>query len=388
MDAFGQESPRLTVESLVSLSDLERSILSRAGRAAGQNERGQAVAIVLAKSGDELAEARMLLAESYAATIQPSFHLIPRGNAMASEDDFTVAYTALAQATNDFAEVSPQTLRSAVVSDGTALAPLRMIIGFTHNELAAAIRLIDPDIPVSGNALKLLERGEPPTAAVAIERRQKLIDVACAAILAVMDGAILTVPEASETAFHSKLDKRDTREQWASVAYDAKGVPYSALLYQRYVGGVWRQVQDAYSEIKGDALLEVPLALLLEREEISHYRAPRGATGAAQTAQRFGISPGPDFLLPEANPTVVVESKIGEDGGTVRDKAARLKDLAAAGSRRGLVICAVVDGKGWTERLNSLADVVIATGGRTFTLETLESLISVPEVEALRGTAT
>ncbi|HET8862380.1 MAG TPA: hypothetical protein VFM94_03920 [Solirubrobacterales bacterium] len=376
------------MESSVSLSDQERSILSGAGSAAEQSERGQAVAIVLEKSGDELAEARMLLAESYASTIQPSFHLIPRGNVMASEEDFTAAYATLAQATNDFAAVSPQTLGSAVVSDGTTLAPLRMIIGFTHNELAAAIRLIDPDIPVSGNALKVIERREPPTTTTAIERREKLVGVACAAILAVMDGTILTVPEASEPAFHSKLDKRDTREQWTSVAHNAKGVPYSALLYQRYVGGVWRQVQDAYSEIKGDALLEVPLALLLEREEISHYRAPRGAAGAAQTAQRFGISPGPDFLLPEANPTVVVESKIGEDGGTVRDKAARLKDLAVAGSRRGLVVCAVVDGKGWTERLNSLADVIIATGGRTFTLETLESLISVPEVDALRGIAT
>jgi hypothetical protein len=92
-------------------------------------------------------------------------------------------------------------------------------------------------------------------------------------------------------------------------------------------------------------------------------------------------------LLPDTNPTVVVESKIGEDGGTVRDKAARVKDLAVAGTRRNLVVCAVVDGKGWTERLNSLADVVIATGGRTYTLQTLDSLIGVPEVAALRGTS-
>jgi hypothetical protein len=202
-----------------------------------------------------------------------------------------------------------------------------------------------------------------------------------------MDGSLLTVPESSLPVFHSKLDKRDTRDGWKSVANDAGGVPYSALLYQRYVGGVWRQVQDAYSEVKGDALLELPVKNLLEREGIPYYQAQRGAVGASQTAQQFEISPGPDFLLPDINPTVILESKIGEDGGTVRDKAARLQSLAAAGSQRGLVVCAVIDGKGWRERLNALADVVIATGGRTYTLRTLDQLLGVPEVAALREAA-
>jgi hypothetical protein len=202
-----------------------------------------------------------------------------------------------------------------------------------------------------------------------------------------MNGTILTVPAASVELFHSKLDKRDTREGWSSVARDAQGVPYSALLYQRYVGGVWRQAQDAYSEVKGDALLEVPLAALLKREGIPFYRAQRGAAGAAATAAQFGINPGPDFLIPDTAPTVIVESKIGEDGGTVRDKAARLKNLAHAGAARGLVVCAVLDGKGWSERPNALADVVIATGGRTYTLQTLEHFVALPEVAAHVGTA-
>ena len=34
---------------------------------------------------------------------------------------------------------------------------------------------------------------------------------------------------------------------------------------------------------------------------------------------------------------MIVESKVGEDGGTVRDKAARLKSLAIADAQRGLV---------------------------------------------------
>jgi hypothetical protein len=148
-----------------------------------------------------------------------------------------------------------------------------------------------------------------------------------------------------------------------------------------------RQVQDAYSEVKGDAILEQPLEALLIDEGIPHWRTPRGVSGAIQTARRFGIDPGPDFLIPDENPQVIVESKVAEDGGTARDKAARIQRLADVGSTRGLVVCAVVDGKGWSERPGALANVVIATNGRTFSLSTLPALLEVPEVRAWRGGA-
>lgn len=371
----------------MSLSDHERSLLLAAGSTAEQTVRGQAVAILLSKSGEEAAEARALLADSFAATTQPSFHLIPRGEAMASEADFEAAYTVLDETTDGFTRVNLETLRTALLRDGAALAALRMIVGFTHSELAAASRIVAPAKPISASSIKALERKSPPGSAAAVEKRTATIETLSLAVLDIMSGAILTVPAASAEAFHSKLDKRDTREGWSSVARDSGGVPYAALLYQRYVGGVWRQVQDAYSEVKGDALLEVPLSMLLEREKVPYHRAPRGGAGASQTAKQFGISPGPDFLLPNTNPTVIIESKIGEDGGTVRDKAARIKNLASAGGQRGLVVCAVIDGKGWGERLNALVDVVVATGGRTYTLATLAALMEVPEVAALRGKA-
>ena len=369
------------------LSDHERALLAAAGTAVEQHVRGQAVASVLAKSGADLEEARALLAESFVASTQPSFHLIPKGEAMTSEVDFERAYAVLAEETSGFTDVQVETLHSALLRDGAALAPLRMIIGFTHNELDAATKLIAPDSAVSGNALKILERRASSTVAAAAVRRKALVTLVSSTVIAVMDRRILTVPAASAESFHSKLDKHDTRDGWAGVARDAGGVPYEALLYQRFVGGIWRQVQDAYSEVKGDALLEVPLTLMFERERIPFYRSQRGASGATQTAQQFGINPGPDFLLPDTAPTVVVESKVGEDGGTVRDKAARLKTLATAGAHRGLVVCAVVDGKGWSERPTALLEVVIATGGRTYSLATLPHLLEVPEVAALKGTA-
>lgn len=80
---------------------------------------------------------------------------------------------------------------------------------------------------------------------------------------------------------------------------------------------------------------------------------------------------------------MIIESKIGEDGGTVRDKASRIKNLANAAKERGLVACAVVDGKGWRERPSALVDVVLATEGRTYSLSTLGHILAVPEIAEL-----
>ena len=95
------------------------------------------------------------------------------------------------------------------------------------------------------------------------------------------------------------------------------------------------------------------------------------------------MSPGPDFVIPDESPTLVVESKVGEDGGTVRDKAARIKSMTSAANARGLKACAVVDGKGWTERSAALLEVVVATQGRTYTLSTLSQILELPEIVAL-----
>jgi hypothetical protein len=305
---------------------------------------------------------------------------------MASESEFITAYDVLAEETKNFTDISAITLAAALDREPAALAPLRMILGVTTNELAVAIGLLDPSQKITGGRLKNFERRPRPTGA-ATAARSKLIAAIAETAIALMDRTILSVPEASAQVFHSKLDKRDTHAGWHSVAADARGVPYSALLYQRYVGGVWLTVQAAYSSVKGDAVLETPLASLLDRERIPYFHAPTGASGATRTAQLFGLRPGPDFLLPDTSPTVVIETKVGEDGGTVRDKAARIRTLADAAQQRGLVPCAVIDGKGWRERPNALVDVVIATGGRTFSLNTLEQLLGVPEIAALRGAA-
>ena len=374
----------------MSLTEAERATIDRAGESGDQNIRGQAVAIVLSKDGASRENGRRLLAQSYVRATSPSFHFIPRGDAMLASPTFEEAYAIVQHATAGFTNVSVDSLRDALLTSPAALAPLRMIAGVTYNELSYALRATG-GAPVSGARLRSFERDADPRDSDPRkqERRAELATQIAETLMRVVQRTVLEVPASASASFHSKLDKRDTEHGWISVAEDAEhGVPYHALLYQRYVGGLWRQVQDAYSEVKGDAILELPLEALLRERRVPFWRSPRGATGARATAHRYGIDPGPDFLIPDENPTVIVESKVAEDGGTVRDKAARIQRLAGVAAQRGLLLCAVVAGKGWSERLSALADVVIATNGRTFSLATIEHLLEVPEVAVWVGRGT
>ena len=299
---------------------------------------------------------------------------------MADEAAFEKAYESLAHYTGNFGDVSEPNLVSVLTDHPAALAPLRMILGLTHNELAWAMKIASEGTTTSGQTLKKFERSAKPERSTA--RRTAMITAISKTATAVVERSILQIPVAARRFFHSKLDKRDTSDGWHTVSASAQGVPYSALLYQRYVGGVWRQVQDAYSEVKGDNLLEQPIADLFDARGISYYRSGIGASGAALTEKRFGLSPGPDFLLPEDSPTLIIESKVAEDGGTARDKASRIRNAAEAAKARGLLSCAVIDGKGWSERPSALVDVVLATEGRTYSLVTLAHLLEIPEIVA------
>lgn len=106
------------------LSESERALLTSAATTDDPTRRRQAVATLLSKRGSDETEARALLGFSFLTVTQPSFHLIPRGNAMASQDDFASAYDALAAATDNFAVVDSATLTDAILATPRALIPL------------------------------------------------------------------------------------------------------------------------------------------------------------------------------------------------------------------------------------------------------------------------
>jgi hypothetical protein len=153
---------------------------------------------------------------------------------------FEAGYEVLERHTSRFAEVNTETLYAALLENGAALAPLRMVAGLTYNELGVAIELATGE-RIAGSALRKLEREAPQPAsdAASESRRSKTLRLIAEAVIAVVARSVLEAPEAVRASFHSKLDKRDTAEGWASVRRDAaEGVPCSALLYQRYVGGL------------------------------------------------------------------------------------------------------------------------------------------------------
>jgi hypothetical protein len=118
---------------------------------------------VLSKHGADADKARDLLAQSFGAVTQPSFYLVPRGNAMASQADFTAGYDAwrrprgISQTlayggsrtrplwlTWAFYAARSYSLRE-VAEDGSALNPhlgeiSDRVIGYGQVELAFAMR--------------------------------------------------------------------------------------------------------------------------------------------------------------------------------------------------------------------------------------------------------
>ncbi len=109
------------------MTDDQRAILAEAGTTPDQTKRRRALAIYLSCTGDDQNEARALLARGYSLALQPSFHLVPCGDKMASEIDFAEAYEHLVRATNSFETITRDTLVAAVSTRPSCLVPLRMI---------------------------------------------------------------------------------------------------------------------------------------------------------------------------------------------------------------------------------------------------------------------
>ena len=86
----------------MSLTSDEIAALEAAGGTADPVTRQRAVGVYLAKSGPSREQAGRLLVRGFLDQVSPSFHLIPRGDSMFGEADFTEAYLALAKGTENF----------------------------------------------------------------------------------------------------------------------------------------------------------------------------------------------------------------------------------------------------------------------------------------------
>ena len=297
-------------------------------------------------------------------------------------DTFRVGYRAATKATSGFTDVSQSTVVRALIDEPRSLLTFRTILGLLKNEMASATKLVVAATeglkPVSAGVIDGMERnGTTPSDANA--------KVLALTVLGAMDGTLFGDPPGD---LRTKQEKFDTRDGWATVNdLASNGVPYDAFLHQRHYGGAFRQLLDATSTQRGD-LLEDAVEELFKAHGIPHIRT--GSHNQAEIAERFEIhvAPAPDFVVYDQSNTLraMLECKLGNDGGTARDKALRFERLRAESIRLGGVpLLGVLAGLGWARVNDTLGPVVRDTDGRVFTLSNLDEMLSVSPFPSLVG---
>jgi len=321
----------------------------------------------------------------YAEKLAPHFHLIAWPEKFLDRPGFFAAYHTAAQATADFTSVTPATIEDAIRADPRALRIFRLITGYTPNELAFAAGEL-AGVKVGAAAIERLEGGGRPAGEVAnaIGPLSELL----AAIVGGQGGFQLA-PELVRRGFRGKTDKPDTEAGWQSVEqFHREGTPYAELLYQRFYGGTFRQLQDAAGTRKGD-LLEDATEELFAAHGVPYLRTIPGTQATAGQAFGITVHPAPDFILHDGSSARgLLECKSASDGGTARDKAGRFRGLRTEASRLGgIPVLAVLEGLGWRRLNDALGPVIRECDGRVFSLGNLDELLEVDPVRDLVGTS-
>jgi hypothetical protein len=318
----------------------------------------------------------------YVPNLAPHFHIVPWPQRFLDRDGFMVAYQVAADATNNFSNAGPAEVAAALKADPRSLRIFRLIIGYTPKELADTLRAFeDVSVPVDS-----LEDGG------SLSSRAKAALPALASLISniVSGSAGYDVSdELRDRGFRGKTDKPDTAEGWETVnRFATEGVPYPELLFQRWFGGAFRQLQDAGGSLKGD-LLEDATQALFEQHGVPFVRTLPGTQAGAGKTFGVTVQPAPDFILNDGTTARgLLECKSASDGGTARDKAGRFGALRREAERLGgIPVLAVLEGLGWRRVNDALGPVVRDCDGRVFTPATLAELVDVDPARDLIGTA-
>ena len=316
--------------------------------------------------------------------LESEFLVMPKGDGFVEFPLFESGYEALKRATGSFREVAPDTVIPVVVETPIALIVLRCILGFTPSEWAyyasrhtgvnvtqSAARNIDRSIRINPDGA-LSKRGK-----VTGRRIWALVATACHAL----ESGVPGLPPGS---LH-RLDKADTGAGLVSVRSSAElGVPYSILLYERFLGRPFAGHRDSISELVGN-LVENAIEDVLTRAGISFRKTKR--------AERLhGFDQAPDFVIPnEFNPQIVIEAKLTEDDGTARDKVTRVQHLGTLSmvgqpaDQPRFEVIACIAGRGFGERREDMKKLLLATRGKVFTLQNLHQLVEYTRLSDFRS---
>jgi len=309
--------------------------------------------------------------------------LLPRGPGFLAYQDFQQAYEVLKRHTLAFEAITSENVTAALKEDMLAFIVLRTILGFTPPELANIATKVSGQT-ISQNFARDIDRqvrNERKLYQDLSPQRQSRIQVLIAAACKLLQQDVGDIPA---DMIH-RLDKADTRSGSEGIRHLAvEGVPYSMLLYERFLGRPFASHRDAVSELVG-AVMENAVENQLRKANISFRKTKR--------AERIeGFDQAPDFIIPdEWNPQVVIEAKITEDDGTARDKVTRIQHLAEISNTRisqdqpGFQVIACVDGRGFGIRREDMRKLLAATGGKIFTLKTLHYLVEYTDLQKFRS---
>lgn len=284
--------------------------------------------------------------------------------------------------TEGFTRVTLHDLVRTITSEPTTLRVFRLILGFTAQEFAAATVLVgnsEEEKALTVGSVRGIEGGSAAKAR-AVER--------CAAVIdRTMQRTLFGASPTRDVRL--KTEKPDTLAGWATVRdYASGGVPLSVFLHQRQYGGAFRQLLDATSTKRGN-VIEDAVADLFSQHQVPFIRT--GSKSQEEIVRRFGLTvkPAPDFVAFDASGQLraILECKGANDGGTARDKAARFRSLRQEANRLGgIPLFAVLAGLGWTRTADALGPVVRDTDGRTFTIPTLQEMLTVQPFPSLVNT--
>lgn len=306
--------------------------------------------------------------------LDSEFMVMPKGTGFLEFSTFESGYEALKRATGEFQQITTSTVEPVVFETPISFIVLRCMLGFTPPEWAYFTSR-HTEIEVTQSAARTIDRNIRMNPGMPLQRSGRITEQrVCAMIAAACHILNSGPPKVSSDKLH-RLDKVDTMEGAESLkALAILGVPYSILLYERFLGRPFAGHRDSISELVG-SIVENAIEKILSRARISYRR-----TGRAERVPRFDQTP--DFIIPnEFNPQVVIEAKLTEDDGTARDKVTRVQHLASL-SMQGqppnqpqFEVVACIAGRGFGVRREDMKKLLLATRGKVFTLQNMPQLV-------------
>ena len=306
--------------------------------------------------------------------LEPEFLVMPKGKGFVEFPAFEAGYESLKRAPGNFRDITSAAVAPAVFETPISFIVLRCMLGFTPPEWAYFTSQYT-DVKVTQNAARTIDRNIRMTPETSLPRNGSMTE---RRILAKVDSACHILQSGSPAVSSDRLhrfDKADTAMGLDSLQSVAElGVPYSMVLYERFLGRPFAGHRDSISELVGNVVENV-IEDVLSRAGISFRKTKR--------AERLpGFDQAPDFIIPnEFNPQIVIEAKLTEDDGTARDKVTRVQHLGSLSTvgqppeHPKFEVIACIAGRGFGVRREDMRKLLLATRGKVFTLQNMDQLV-------------